>query len=203
MVRELADDDIPIAVACRVLKVSRSGYHDWLGRPASAREQENTELTKIIREIHVKSRGSHGSPRVHAELTLGSGVVVAYHTTEMLMQREGIRGLPGNPRRSRPVQQVPTPADMVDRDFHRDAPNTLWVTDITEHPTREGKVYCCVVLDVYSRRVVGWSIDSTQTSALVTNALGMAIHNRQRRHSALGMRTPVEYEMLYPTRQPA
>ncbi len=173
---------------------------------------------------------------------------------------------------------MPTAADLVDRDFHRDTPNKLWVTDITEHPTREGKVYCCVVLDVYSRRVVGWSIDSTRTATLVTNALGMAIqnrapepgglihsdhgvqlglnrraqesglvpsmgsigdcfagaviesfwgrmqvellnrqrwktrieladaifeylgifHNRQRRHSALGMRTPIEYELLYP-----
>ncbi len=198
------------------------------------------------------------------------------------MRRHGICGLPGN-RRRRPIPQVPTATDLVDRDFHRDAPNKLWVTDITEHPTREGKVCCSVVLDVYSRRVVGWLIDSTQTATLVTNALGMAIQNRaqepgglihsdhgvqggftrrahesglvpsmgsigdcfdnaviesfwgrmqvemlirqrwktrielanaifdyleifrnrQRRHSALGMRTPIEYELLYPTRQPA
>lgn len=75
-------------------------------------------------------------------------------------------------------RETPTAADLVDRDFTRDAPNQLWVTDITEHPTREGEVYCAVVLDVYSRRVVGWSIDSSQTSTLVSNALGMAIHNR-------------------------
>jgi putative transposase len=68
--------------------------------------------------------------------------------------------------------------DLVDRDFARPAPNQLWVTDITEHPTREGKVYCAVVLDVHSRRVVGWSIDSSQTAALATNALGVAISNR-------------------------
>lgn len=81
----------------------------------------------------------------------------------MLMHRAGIKELPGN-RRRRPVPQVPTATDMVDRLFARSGPDQLWVTDITEHPIRQGKVYCCVVLDAYSRRVVGWSIDSTQTA---------------------------------------
>ena len=71
-----------------------------------------------------------------------------------------------------------SPTDLVERNFARSGPNQLWVTDITEHPTREGKVYCCVVLDTYSRRVVGWSIDASPTAALVTNALGMAIDTR-------------------------
>ncbi|BCJ69590.1 hypothetical protein Prubr_66110 [Polymorphospora rubra] len=97
---------------------------------------------------------------------------------EMLMRRAGIRGLPGS-RRPRPKHQTPTASDLVNRDFTRSAANQLWVTDITEHPTREGKVYCAVVLDTFSRRVVGWSIDTTQTATLVTNALGMAISNRQ------------------------
>ncbi|QFZ24632.1 DDE-type integrase/transposase/recombinase [Saccharothrix syringae] len=88
-----------------------------------------------------------------------------------------IKGLP-NRRRPRPKHDTPTAADLVDRDFARAAPGRLWVTDITEHPTREGKVYCAVVLDVHSRRVVGWPIDSSQTAALATNALGMAISNR-------------------------
>jgi transposase InsO family protein len=281
----MAGEGLPVQVACRVLEVSESGYFAWRSRSPSPRSLRHAWLTERIRQIHATSRGTYGARRVHAELTLGSGLVVWHGTVEMLMQREGIRGLPGS-RRRRPVPQVPTAADLVDRDFHRDAPNKLWVTDITEHPTREGKVHCCVVLDVYSRRVVGWSIDSTQTSTLVTNALGMAIqnrapqpgglihsdhgvqftswaftrraqesglvpsmgsigdcfdnaviesfwgrmqvellnrqrwktrtelanaifeyleifHNRQRRHSALGMRTPIEYEMLYPSRQPA
>ncbi|MEU7864282.1 DDE-type integrase/transposase/recombinase [Nonomuraea sp. NPDC049141] len=80
-------------------------------------------------------------------------------------------------RRAKP-DQIAT--DLVDRAFTRTAPNQLWIIDITEHPTREGKVYCCVVLDAYSRRVVGWLIDSTQTATLVTSALGMAIDNRGR-----------------------
>ncbi|AVT32938.1 hypothetical protein C6361_29635 [Plantactinospora sp. BC1] len=120
----------------------------------------------------------YGAGRVHAELRLGQGIVVGHNAVEMLMRRAGIKGLPHR-RRPRPKHQTPTAADLVNRDFTRGEPNRLWVTDITEHPTREGKVYCAVVLDTYSRKVVGWSIDATQTATLVTNALGMAISNRQ------------------------
>ena len=94
------------------------------------------------------------------------------------MHRAGIAGITGRPKYRRSVRAEATASDLVDRRFSRDAPNQLWVTDITEHPTREGKVYCAVVLDTYSRRVVGWSIDSSPTAALVTNALGMAIQTR-------------------------
>jgi putative transposase len=114
---------------------------------------------------------------VHAELTLGRGITVSHGTVELLMSRAGLKGLPGNKSR-RPKPEVPTASDLVKRAFARQAPDHLWVTDITEHPTREGKVYCTVVLDAYSRRVVGWWIDASQTSALVTNALSMAISNR-------------------------
>src|SRR5215213_4882191 len=95
----------------------------------------------------------------------------------MLMRRAGLAGATGRPkwRHAKPDQIA---ADLVDRKFSRTGPNQLWVTDITEHPTREGKVYCAVVLDAYSRRVVGWSIDASPTAALVTNALGMAITAR-------------------------
>ena len=95
----------------------------------------------------------------------------------MLMARATIKGLPGT-RRPRRRHETPTATDLVERMFTREAPNRLWVTDITEHRTYEGKVYCAVVLDTVSRRVVGWSIDSSQTAALVTNALSMAIANR-------------------------
>jgi transposase InsO family protein len=133
----------------------------------------------MIRQVHSASRGVYGGRRVHAELTLGRRILVGRGAVTMLMHRAGIKGLPGN-RRRRPVHQIPTAADLVDRQFTRTGPDQLWVTGITEHPTREGKVYCCVVLDAYSRRVVGWSIDSGQTATLVTSALGMAIHNRHR-----------------------
>jgi putative transposase len=95
----------------------------------------------------------------------------------MLMHRAGIAGVSGRPRFRR-IPGVATASDLVERHFSREDPDRLWVTDITEHPTREGKIYCAVVLDVFSRRVVGWSIDSSATAALVTNALGMAINNR-------------------------
>lgn len=94
------------------------------------------------------------------------------------MRRLGLAGLPGRPK-YRKAPNTPTAEDLVNRDFARSEPNRLWLTDITEHPTREGKVYCAVVLDSFSRRVVGWSIDSSQTASLVVNALGMAIENRQ------------------------
>jgi transposase InsO family protein len=115
--------------------------------------------------------------RVRAELTLGLGLQVGHNQVELLMARAAIKGLPRN-RRPRPRHETPTAADLVERMFTREAPNRLWVTVITEHRTYERKAYCAVVLDTFSRRVVGWSIDSSQTAALVTNALGMAIANR-------------------------
>ena len=123
------------------------------------------------------SAGIYGARRVHAELTLGLGITVGHGAVEMLMRRAGMQGLPGN-RRRRPRPETPRPATWCTGIFDRAGADQLWVTDITEHRTREGKVYCAVVLDAYSRRVVGWSIDATQTAALVTNALDMAIRNR-------------------------
>lgn len=117
--------------------------------------------------------------RVHAELRLGYGVAVGHNAVAMLMRRAGLAGLSGSRGRRRRIRPADTPADLVDRNFVRHEPDRLWVTDVTEHPTREPKVYCAVVLDVFSRRVVGWSIDRSATSGLVTSALGMAIRNRQ------------------------
>ncbi|MGJ6970175.1 IS3 family transposase, partial [Streptosporangium sp. G11] len=173
----MAAEGLPVQVCCRIMNVSESGFYAWRSRPPSARALRHLWLTEQIRQIHAASNGVYGGMRVHAELTLGRGIAVGHGAVAMLMSRAGIKGLPGN-RRRRPIHQTPTAADLVERQFVRGAPNELWVTDITEHPTREGKVYCCVVLDVYSRRVVGWSIDSTQTATLATNALGMAIGNR-------------------------
>lgn len=135
-------------------------------------------LTDVIRQVHVDSRGTYGSRRVHAELTLGHGLQVGYHQVSLLMRRAGLQGLSGR-RKWQRAPNLSTATDLVDRQFSRDGRDQLWVTDITEHPTREGKVYCAVVLDVFSRHVVGWSIDSAPTAALVTNALGMAIDNRR------------------------
>ena len=174
----MAAEGLPVEVSTRVCGVSVSGFYEWRSRAPSARSIRHAWLTDQIIEVHAASRGTYGSRRVHAELTLGRGVQVGYHAVTMLMARAGLQGVPGNRRRRKPTGG-PTALDLVDRNFARTEPDQLWVTDITEHPTREGKVYCCVVLDTYSRRVVGWSIDSAQTSTLVTNALGMAISNRR------------------------
>jgi len=174
----MAADGLPIERACLVLGVSVSGYYSWLDRPLSARAVRHVWLTELITRIHADSRAAYGARRVHAELTMGHGIQVGHQAVEMLMRRAGLQGLSGRPR-YRKVPNMPTASDLVDRDFQRSEPDRLWVTDITEHPTREGKVYCAVVLDTFSRRVVGWSIDARPTAALVTNALGMAIDNRQ------------------------
>jgi transposase InsO family protein len=123
-------------------------------------------LTDLIRAVHLASRGTYGARRVHAELVLGRGVSVGHQAIELLMHRAGIKGLTGRSRYRR-APHAASAADLVKRDFVRSQPDQLWVTDITEHPTREGKVYCAVVLDVFSRKVVGWSIDSVPATSLV------------------------------------
>ena len=173
----MAGEGLPVQAATRVLNVSESGYYEWRDRPASARDVRHAWLIEQIQAVHEVSKGVYGSRRVHAELILGLGIQVGHGAVEMLMRRTGMRGLPGN-RRRRPRHDTPTAGDLVRREFNRDRRDRLWVTDITEHHTREGKVYCAVVLDPFSRRVVGWSIDSSQTAALATNALDMAIRHR-------------------------
>jgi putative transposase len=168
-------------VACRVLEVSRSGYYDWCSRPASLRDQENELLLKHIQRIHADSRETYGSPRVHAELTLGLGLMVNLKRVARLMRHAGIQGLYRRRRRGCTVRDpdAQPSSDLVNRDFTVTGPNRLWVTDITEHPTREGTVYCAAVMDAYSRLIVGWSIAEHMRTALVTDALGMAIIRRQ------------------------
>ena len=122
--------------------------------------------------------------RVHAELVLGRGITVGHNEVAMLMQRAGIQGRNGA-RRWRGVADLATAEDLVDRQFRRSRPNELWLTDITEHPTREGKVYCAVVLDAFSRRIVGWSISHNPTAALTCNALGMAVEQRDARRGTV------------------
>jgi putative transposase len=136
------------------------------------------------------SRGTYGWRRVNAELVYGHGVVANRKTVRKIMRAQGLDGLPGSSKRFRGKANMATAADLVERRFDRPAPDQLWVTDITGHPTREGKVYCCVVLDVFSRRVVGWSIDSHQATPLVTNALGMAISNTPACPSVAGSAGP-------------
>ncbi|QFZ17755.1 DDE-type integrase/transposase/recombinase [Saccharothrix syringae] len=173
----IAAEGRSIQLACRVLGVSESGFYDWRGRAPSPQAVRQVWLVDLIRQIHVESFQVCGAPRGMPSPPSAAGSPSGTTPSRFSCAATPIKGLP-NRRRPRPKHDTPTSADLVDRDFARAAPNQLRVTDITEHPTREGKVYRAVVLDVHSRRVVGWSIDSSQTAALATNALGMAISNR-------------------------
>src|SRR2546428_10509006 len=116
--------------------------------------------------------------------TLGGSIPVGHQAVELLMRRAEIQGISGR-QKFRHVAGVARAEDRVARQFHRDQADELWVTGVTEHPTREGKVYCAVVLDAWSRRVIGWSIDGSPSTALVTSALGMAIDQRRPSNSTL------------------
>ncbi len=174
----IAAEGLPVRDACRVLGVLSAGFYAWRVRAPSTRAIRHAWLTDLVREVHADSFGRYGARRVHAELVLGRGVLVGHNAVALLMQRAGLRGITGA-RRARSGPDPVTAEDLVDRVFSRSGCDELWVTDITEHPTREGKVYCAVVLDAFSRRVVGWSIDASPTAALATNALDMAIDNRR------------------------
>ncbi len=178
LVQELAVDGMHVAVACRVLRVSTAGYYEWRERGPSARAVADEALSAEIAEIHQLSRGTYGSPRVHAELRLGRDVRCGRKRVARLMRTAGLQG--AFRRRTRRRQPAPpVHDDLVQRRFVADAPDKLWVTDITEHPTREGKVYLAAVLDVYSRRIVGWSIADHLRSELVVDALEMARWRRR------------------------
>jgi putative transposase len=167
-------------VTCRVLGVRRQGFYEWCSGGTSPRTEENELLLKHIERIHAESRGTYGWPRVHAELTLGLGMVVNHKRVARLMREAGIQGLYRRRRRGCTVRdlQAEPYVDLVDRDFVADGPDEIWCTDVTEHPTREGRVYCAAVIDVFSRRVVGWSIGDNMRTELVIDALGMAITRR-------------------------
>jgi putative transposase len=165
-------------VACRVLNVSRSGYYGWNSRPPSPREEENTLLLKHIEQIHTDSRGTYGWPRIHAELTLGLGLPVNRKRVARLMRQAGLQGLyRRRQRRGRPAEA--TAEDLVNRQFAVTGPDRLWLADISEHPTSEGKLYVAAVMDAWSRRIIGWSIADHMRTELVIDALGMATLRRQ------------------------
>jgi putative transposase len=175
--------DLPVATSCRVMKVTTSGFYEWRQRESdpAPRVREDHELTDTIIEVHRQSRGTYGAPRVHAELRLGAGIRIGRKRVARLMRNAGIEGVYRRRRRGctrRDPEAIPSD-DLVNRRFTVDAPNKLWVSDITEHPTDTGKVYLGVVLDAYSRRVIGWSIADHLRAELVVDALQMAIWRRQ------------------------
>jgi putative transposase len=170
----------PISILCKVLKVSRSGYYDWKSRPPSKRSQQEATLTNKIREIHQRSRKTYGSPRVHAELK-ALGISCSRKRVARLMQKAGLKGCLRGPKKRttrRDGSAMPAP-DLVRRDFACQAPNRLWVADITYIKTQEGFLYLSFVLDAYSRKLVGWSMASHLRTELVADALEMALCRRK------------------------
>lgn len=169
-----------VSMLCKVLKVSRSGYYAWRDRPPSKRATENAALTERIRAIHHRSRGTYGYPRVHAELR-ALGVRCSRKRVARLMRKDGLQGCMRGRRRKHTTRQdplaVPAP-DLVERNFVAMAPNKLWTADVTYLPTDEGFLYLAFILDVYSRKVVGWSMANHLRSELVAPPLQMAICRR-------------------------
>jgi putative transposase len=172
-----------VKTLCRVLGVSRSGFHAWLRRPPSSRVRADVALAERIGEIHRDSRGTYGSPRVHAELRF-EGVRVGRKRVERLMRQASLSGLVKR-RRGRTTVRVPgvrVADDLVRRDFNPTRPNALWVADISYIRTWEGWLYLAVVVDCYSRRVVGWSLQDHLRAGLVVDALELAVARRRPRH---------------------
>jgi len=168
------------ATMCRVLGVSTSGYYAWASRTPSARAQKDKELLRSIRLIHARSRGTYGIPRIHIEL-VRSGVKISRKRVARLMRQAGLQGVCRRRSckttvRDKLARRAP---DLVDRNFKAERPDQLWVADITYVPTWAGFLYLAVVLDVWSRRVVGWAMENNLQAELVIAALDMAVSQRR------------------------
>lgn len=173
-------ESYPIATICRVLGVSPSGYYAWCQRPLSARAEVDAQLKAQIRRIHSRSRGTYGAPRVQAEL-VAQDQRVSRKRVARLMREEGLEGISRRrriqtTRRQLGARRAP---DLVDRNFTVQRPDQLWVADITYIGTWAGFLYLAVVVDAFSRRVVGWAMATHLRTELVVDALNMAIWRRR------------------------
>jgi putative transposase len=171
----------PVKVSCELLEVSRSGFYDWERRSPSQRELSDAWITEKIKQIHRDNRGVYGAPRIHAELRMAHGIRVGRKRVERLMREAGISGLVKK-KRGKTTLRVPgvrVADDLILRDFTATEPNTKWVADITYLKSWQGWVYLAAVQDLYSRRIVGWSMADHMRAELVTDALEMAISRRR------------------------
>lgn len=170
----------PVTALCRVLGVTRSGFYAWLRCPASARAQADAGLAATIDKVHAASRGTYGSPRVHAELR-ARGVRVGKKRVARLMRDRGLvarKRRRFHPRTTDSKHRHPVAENALARAFSREAPNQAWVGDVTYIQTDEGWLYLAVLIDLFSRRVVGWAMSERNDRHLVLDALTMAVVNR-------------------------
>ena len=170
----------PVVMMCSLLGVSRSGFYAWQVRPRSRRKLEDEELLERIRDVFIRSRGTYGSPRVHAELR-AEGLKVGHNRVARLMRENGLQAR----RRKRfrrttdSTHDLPVAENILDRNFDVDRPDTVWAADLTYIRTHEGWLYLAVVMDLYSRRVVGWSMNNNMDTGLMLRAFQMALGRRQ------------------------
>ncbi len=169
-----------VGMMCRVLKVSRSGYYAWRQHPPSVRECEDRELAGRIRAIHRESRETYGSPRIHARLRR-EGATVGRHRVARLMRWEGLQGCAKQRFRRTATVRAPLPAapNRLNGDFSAPTPNRVWVADITQVRTREGWLYLAIVLDLFSRKVVGHASAVNPRQELALEALDQALRTRR------------------------
>jgi transposase InsO family protein len=171
--------DYRVATICRVLEVSRSGYYAWLKREPSVQDKANAALLKVIKDIHKESDKTYGAPRVHAELQ-DRGPQASLNRVARVMKKAELRGV--SPRKWKcttlPGKRTRAVPDLVDRDFTATGPDQLWVADITYISTWAGFLFLAIVLDVWSRRIVGWAMATHLRTELVLDALDMALARR-------------------------
>ncbi len=172
--------EYPVQMMARVLGVSRSGFYAHGTRPPSSRDLADADLTERIEKIHATSKQTYGAPRIHAELT-DEGLLVGRKRVERLMKAAGLRGVSRRKFVTTTIRddRIRPARDLVDRNFTVDAPNRLWVADITYVPTWAGFLYLAVVLDAFSRRIVGWAMGHDLKTQLVIDAMNMAIAQRK------------------------
>lgn len=173
--------DYPVRVLCAALDVSPSGYYAWRSRPESPRQAANRQLLADIRQLHEQHRKRYGVPRIHAALR-AQGRTVSRGRVERLMHHHGIRAQ--RPRTFRVCttdsnHALPIAPNLLDRHFTATRPNEVWLTDITYVPTDEGWLYLAVILDLFSRKVVGWAMRDHMRTELPLAALTMAIQHRR------------------------
>ena len=170
-----------VRVMCRLLRVSPSGFYAWDERPMSARERADIGLSAHIHKIHRRSRETYGSPMIHAELADEHGIRVGRKRVARLMRAAGLRGatLRKFVMTTVSAAQAPQVTDLVERRFYADRPNRLWVADATYIPTWSGFLYLAIVLDVFSRKVVGWAMENHLRTELMLAAIDMAITMRR------------------------